>query len=112
MGDLNELERRIKEKLSLSDERQQLQKDHFRQRMAEAEGRHRRYTAVADRLMQDVILPRMAKLKSLFDNTRMPEARNSRHNSCNSGTDSRGPIQSRQTPCRHRTRRTRRRARR
>ena len=82
MGDLNELERRIKEKLSLSEERQQLQKDHFLQRMAEAEARHQRYTAVADRVMLDVIRPRMEKLKSLFENTRMPEARNSRHNSC------------------------------
>jgi YHS domain-containing protein len=82
MGDLKDLERKIKEKLSLSEERQHLQQDHFRQRMAEAEARHERYTAVADRLMQDVIRPRMEKLKALFDNARMPEARNSRHSSC------------------------------
>jgi YHS domain-containing protein len=82
MGDLNELERRIKEKLSLSEERQQLQKDHFRQHMADAEARHGRYTAIADRLMQAVIRPRMEKLKSLFDNARMSETRCSRHASC------------------------------
>jgi YHS domain-containing protein len=82
MGDLNDLERRIKEKLSLGEERQHLQQDHFRHRMAEAEARQERYTALADRLMQDVIRPRMVKLQALFENARMPEARNSRHTCC------------------------------
>jgi YHS domain-containing protein len=79
MSDLNDLERKIKEKLSLGMERQQLQQDHLRQRMAAAEDRHRRYTVLADRLMNEVIRPRVGKLKELFDNARMPEARNSRH---------------------------------
>src|SRR5262249_28945731 len=35
-----------------------------------------------DALMQNVIRPRMEKLKTLFDNARMPEARNSRHGCC------------------------------
>jgi YHS domain-containing protein len=82
MANLNDLERRIKEKLALSEEREQLQKDHFRQRMVEAEARHREYTALADRLMKEVIRPRMEKLKTLFGNARMPEARNSRHSCC------------------------------
>jgi YHS domain-containing protein len=82
MGDLNNLERKIKEKLSLSEERQRLQQDHFRQLMAEAEARHERYTALADRLMQEVIRPRMEKLKTLFDNARMSEVRCSRHTCC------------------------------
>ena len=82
MSDLNDMERKIKEKLSLGEERQQLQQNHFRQRMAEAEARHERYTALADRLMQDVIRPRMEKLKAIFENARMPEARNSRHTCC------------------------------
>jgi YHS domain-containing protein len=82
MGTLNDLERRIKEKLSLSEERQRLQQDHFRRRMVEAEARHERYTALADRLMQAVIRPRMEKLKTFFENARMSEARNSRHSSC------------------------------
>jgi YHS domain-containing protein len=82
MADLDDLERRIKEKLSLSDERQQLQQDHFRQHMAEAEARHARYTTVADRLVKDVIQPRVEKLKTLFRNARMPEALNSRHTRC------------------------------
>ena len=82
MADLSNLEHQIKEKLALSEERQQLRKDHLQQRMAETEARHQRYTALADRLMQEVIRPRMEKLKSFFDNARMPEARNSRHNCC------------------------------
>jgi len=82
MAELSDLERKIKEKLALSEERQQLQQDHFRQRMAEAEVRHQRYTARADRLMQEVIRPRMEKLKTLFENARMPESRNSRHTCC------------------------------
>jgi YHS domain-containing protein len=82
MGDLNELERKIKEKVSLSEERQSLQQEHFRLRMAEAEARNQRFTTLADRLMQTVIQPRIEKLKSLFDNARMSELRSSRHNSC------------------------------
>ena len=82
MADLSNLEREIKEKLALSAERQQLRKDHLRQRMTETEERHRRYTALADRLMQDVIRPRVEKLQSFFDNARMPEARNNRHTCC------------------------------
>jgi YHS domain-containing protein len=82
MADLNDLEHRIKEKLALSEEREQLQKNHFRQRMVEAEARHQRYTELADCLMEQVIRPRMEKLKVLFENARMPEPRNSRHSCC------------------------------
>src|SRR5262249_34453746 len=48
----------------------------------EAEARHERYTVLADRLMQNVIRPRMERLKTLFENARMQEARNSRHTCC------------------------------
>ena len=82
MADLSDLERKIKEKLALSEERQQLQRNHVQHQMAEAEARHQRYTALADRLMQEVIRPRMEKLKTLFDNARMSEARSSRHTCC------------------------------
>jgi YHS domain-containing protein len=82
MGGLNDLEQKIKEKLSLSEERQSLQQEHFRHRMAEAAARNQRFTALADGLMQKIIQPRMEKLKSLFDNARMSETRCSRHNSC------------------------------
>jgi YHS domain-containing protein len=79
MADLNDLERKLKEKLALSEERQQLQQNHLRQRMLEAEERHQRFAALADRLVQEVIQPRIEKLRSLFDNARMPEAQNSCH---------------------------------
>jgi YHS domain-containing protein len=82
MGALNDLERKIKEKLSLSVERETLRRDHIQRQMSEAEARHQRFTAQADRLMQEVIRPRMEKLKVLFDNARMSEARSSRHTSC------------------------------
>jgi YHS domain-containing protein len=82
MADLTDIEHKIKEKLALSDERQQLRQDHLRQRMAEAEARHERYTALADQLMGDVVRPRMEKLTALFDNARMSEARSSRHTCC------------------------------
>ncbi len=82
MADLTDLERKLKDKLALSEEREQLQQNHLRQQMAEAEARHQRYTALADRLTQEVIRPRVEKLQSLFDNARMPEARNSRHTCC------------------------------
>jgi YHS domain-containing protein len=82
MSDLSSLEQKIKDKLALSDERVQMSQNHLQQRMAETEERHQRYTALADRLMQEVIRPRMEKLKAFFDNARMPDTRNSRHNSC------------------------------
>jgi YHS domain-containing protein len=82
MADFTDLERKIKEKLSLSEERQHLQRNHIQQKMAEAEARHQRYTALADRLVQEVIRPRMEKLTTLFDNARMSEARSSRHTCC------------------------------
>jgi YHS domain-containing protein len=79
MSELNDLERKIKEKLALSEERKQLHQDHLQHQMAEAEARHQRYTALADRFMQEVIRPRMEKLQTLFDNARISEALSSRH---------------------------------
>jgi hypothetical protein len=82
MAELGDLERKIKAKLALSEERQQVQRNHCHDYLVEAEVRHQHYTAVADRLMQAVTRPRMRKLKSLFENAKMPEAQNSRHTCC------------------------------
>jgi YHS domain-containing protein len=82
MAEMTDLERKIKQKLAMSEEREGLRRDHVQQQMAEAEARHQRYTALADRLMEEVIRPRMEKLKTLFDNARMSAARSSRHNCC------------------------------
>jgi YHS domain-containing protein len=82
MADTTDLERKIKEKPSLSEERQHLQREHLQRQMAEAQARDECYTALADRLMQEVIGPRMEKLEALFDNARMSEARCSRRTCC------------------------------
>jgi YHS domain-containing protein len=82
VADMTDLERKIKEKLSLSEERESLRRNHLQLQMVEAEARHQRYTALADRLIQEVIRPRMEKLKTFFDNARMAEARCSRHTIC------------------------------
>jgi YHS domain-containing protein len=42
--------------------------------MRQLEQRHQRFTAVADRLMQQVICPRLRKLAEHFGNARFPEA--------------------------------------
>src|SRR6516164_1683841 len=82
MPEMTDLEQKIKEKLSLSQEREGLRWHQLQQQMAEAEARHQRYTALADQLMQEVIRPRMEKLKTLFDNARISQARCSRHTCC------------------------------
>ena len=82
MVNLNDFERKLKEKLALSEEREQLMQNHQRQLMAEAEARHQRYMVIADRLTHQVIRPCVEKLQSFFDNARMPETRNSRHTVC------------------------------
>jgi YHS domain-containing protein len=71
MNDLSELDRRIKEKLAVDEERWKLQQNHLQQRMREFEQRHQRYTALADSLIETVIRPRMAKLASYFDNAKL-----------------------------------------
>ena len=82
MSDLTAFERKIRERLSLSEEREHLQQSHLQKQMTEAEARHRKYTAVADWLIQETIRPRLEKLKTLFDNARMSEGRCSRHRCC------------------------------
>jgi YHS domain-containing protein len=79
MNALDDLERRIKQRLAVSEEGRQLRENHLQHAMKQWEDRHSRYTAVADRLMQAVIRPRVEKLKDHFANASLPEARNSRH---------------------------------
>jgi YHS domain-containing protein len=82
MAGLDDLEQRIKDKLALSEEHSQRRQDHLQQQMAEAEARYKRYTTVANQLMQAVVRPRMAKLQRHFANIRVPEARNGPHSCC------------------------------
>jgi YHS domain-containing protein len=75
----DDLDRRIKERLAVGEERRQLRQNHVQQFMKEWEERDSRYTAVADRLVETVIRPRVKKLQNHFDNATFPQARNSRH---------------------------------
>jgi YHS domain-containing protein len=79
MPEPDDLERRIKQRLAVSEESRQLRENHLQEAMKIWEDRHARYTAVADRLMQVVVRPRVEKLQSHFENAKLPEARNSRH---------------------------------
>jgi YHS domain-containing protein len=77
MASLEELERRIKEKLAASEQRRQAQQEQLRQGMGQLEVRLQRYTALADRLIREVIRPRLERLAGCFDNARVEQA--SRH---------------------------------
>jgi YHS domain-containing protein len=79
MEKLDALDRRIKERLAVSEEALQLRQNHTQRSMREWEDRCVRYTVTADRLMQQVVRPRAERLKDHFPNASQPEARNSRH---------------------------------
>jgi YHS domain-containing protein len=79
MTDPNDLERRIKERFTAGQEQQRLERERVRQTMCELEARCHRYTMLADRLMQDIIRPRMEHLARCFENAAMPAERLSRH---------------------------------
>jgi YHS domain-containing protein len=71
MADLNQLERQIKEKLAAHQELCLSQHNHHAERMHEMDERHRRYEAIADRFVRDVIRPRMEILVRQFDNAEL-----------------------------------------
>jgi YHS domain-containing protein len=79
MPDLTALDQRIKAQLAGSEECRQLHQNHIQQRMRDMEERHQRYTVTADRLMEEVIRPRMERVKSYFDNATAPDDHNRRH---------------------------------
>jgi YHS domain-containing protein len=79
MADLNELGNRIKEKLRHTEERKELHHNHEQQRTVEFQKRSAQYTAAADRLIENVIRPRMKKAAEYFDNAAFPEAEQGRH---------------------------------
>ena len=71
MPDLNDLDRRIQEKLAEQKERLQSQQKDLEQRMHQVDEKYRQYTTLADRLIQDLIRPRLEKLVSHFDNAEL-----------------------------------------
>jgi YHS domain-containing protein len=79
MAEFNVMEREILELLAASEERRFRQQEHTRQLMDEMDERLARYNAVADRLAQDVIRPRVEALAKHFDNASAPEEFNGGH---------------------------------
>ena len=73
MQELNELERRIREKLADAENQLRAGANHTHQRMLETEQRHQRCTETADRLMRTVIRPRLKKLAECFANAELPD---------------------------------------
>lgn len=70
-ANLNDLDRRIAERLVAEKDRTLQHHNHFAERMHEYEERQGRYTAIADRLTQHVIRPRMERLAVHFDNAEL-----------------------------------------
>jgi YHS domain-containing protein len=79
MASLEELERRIKEKLARSEEGRQAQREQLRNGMSELEARLARYTTIANRLTREVIRPRLERLAACFANARLLEGEGGRH---------------------------------
>lgn len=71
MNDLDELDRQIEGKLAVQKERSLDHFNHQAERMHEYTERQRRYTALADRLIQEVIRPRVERLARRFDNAQL-----------------------------------------
>jgi YHS domain-containing protein len=82
MSDLTDLEKRIQERLGITEERRQLRQNHLQRQMQEFEQRHQHFTALADGLMAQVIRPRMRKVAEHFDNAKFPEADQPRSHHC------------------------------
>ncbi len=105
MTTLEDLERRIREKLAASEAHWHAQQDELRRQMRELEARSTgtpdggrpppddlpdgisgldegpaRHARIADRLMDEVIRPRLEKLAGCFENARVPEGQGGRHN--------------------------------
>jgi YHS domain-containing protein len=80
MSALEDLDRRIRERLAVNEEAGRQRRNHVEQAMHDWEERHRRYGATADRLIETIIRPRLERLKDHFPNARVPQEWNSRHN--------------------------------
>jgi YHS domain-containing protein len=79
MDTMNELEKRIQEKLALREERRALRNNHTQRLMNEFDERMKHYGAVADGLMEAVIRPRMERLKMCVEALNAPQSEATRH---------------------------------
>jgi YHS domain-containing protein len=82
MTSVQDLERRIQEKLAVSEERLRLRQNHTGELMRAAEKAHAAFTATADRLIESVIRPRMTAVKAQLDGVAAPELDCTRHACC------------------------------
>jgi YHS domain-containing protein len=73
MSDVNELEKRIREKLDAQQRQRDLRQNHAARLMREYEEQHHRFTTLADRLMEAVVRPRLQTVAKHFDNARILE---------------------------------------
>jgi YHS domain-containing protein len=83
MDEIQELDRQIQERLTAAQQQRNLHQDHLRQRMTETDARYLRFNTAADRIVQDIIRPRMELLAGRFDNAELEAPRsNSHHVTC------------------------------
>ncbi|MFI5456076.1 MAG: YHS domain-containing protein [Isosphaerales bacterium] len=68
MNELDDLDRRVREKLDSANEHKQLIQNHLQQRMAELDRRHQQFVLIADRLLREVVRPRFETVVSHFEN--------------------------------------------
>jgi len=75
MNPTQTLDQRIKDKLAEHQGEIEKHKNHLGQQMVQVDHRHQQFTVLADRLMKDIVRPRLEKLASYFDNaaTQAPE---------------------------------------
>lgn len=71
MDPMENLEQRIKEKLAEHQSRIENRQHDLGQQMVQVHQRHHQFTALANRLMQAVVRPRLEKLASFFDNAEL-----------------------------------------
>ena len=76
-----DLEKRIQEMLALREEKRRLRQNHVQRLMDESSERLKMYDAVADRLMETIIRPRMDRLKKCFEEINAPQMESTRHTS-------------------------------
>jgi YHS domain-containing protein len=73
MNDPSELEQKIEQRLAVSNERRLAEQAAVRREMEEHEQRTGRFSAIARRLMHDIVRPRMLKLAGLFPNAHLSD---------------------------------------
>jgi YHS domain-containing protein len=82
MTDIERLGQRIQDKLAVSEERLRLRQGHVQEVMRAADEAQAAYTTTADRLMESVVRPRVAEVKSRLDAVATAEQSGTRHGCC------------------------------